>query len=524
MNSCELTPKLTDAYFWRRIRARAGKHLRVAVIVDGPLIPVWVGETLRLLASDDAVELQQVFVSPGRVESGKPGGLCRIVDRISRKVADPGRVVEYASIPGLPSPAPLAERSAIEALGLDVLLRLDATLLEGEAGGLARLGVWSVHFGDPRQALIPFWREAYEKEPVTTVSLFLHTKRYEIGAPMATYAAPTLQGWFYTRNAKELQSVAPAFVYEKLLDMAVSGDLLAAANGDELRLIGEPRYPRVGAISAFLLRQAFRSAALRLRARGRPMRWFVAGRRPPNPFFEVPNIAGHGSADPFLYEHEGRDWLFVEDIPPNGKGRIVAREVHVDGFGQPVPVLERPYHVSYPIVFRDGDEIFMLPESSEDRTVQLHRATRFPYEWQLETVLYEGSQLVDTTPCYFGGLWYFFTTRIDPGMQTFLFYTSALGGRWKYHPRNPICSDARGARSAGALFRQDGRLVRPVQDCSVRYGYAIVLKEVLTLSPVEYEERTMEVITPTWQPGLLGTHTINGNGRIEVRDGLRFAP
>ena len=463
-------------------------------------------------------------MSSGRLPSAQPGGLFRILDRISRKVADPGRVVEYSSIPGLPSPIPLAGHAAMEALHLDVLLRLDATLLEGETSGLARLGVWSVHFGDPRHALIPFWRESYEQEPVATVSLLVHAKRYEIGALMVTYAAPALQGWFYTRNAEELQSVAPAFVYEQLLDTAASASLPAAASNDADFPVSEPQYPGAGAVSAFVLRQAFRSAALRFEARGRPLQWFVAWRRPPNPFREVPNLAGHGAADPFLYTHEGRDWLFVEDIPPDRKGRIVAMEILADGFGEPVPVLDRPYHVSYPIIVSEGGEIFLLPESAEDRTVQLHRATRFPYEWQLEAVLYEGSQLVDTTPFYYNGQWYFFTTRVDPGMQTFLFYSSTLGGRWKYHPRNPVCSDARGARSAGALFLKDGCLVRPVQDCSRRYGSAIVLKEILALSPVDYEERTIEVITPTWQPGLLGTHTINANGRIEVRDGLRFVP
>jgi hypothetical protein len=102
-----------------------------------------------------------------------------------------------------------------------------------------------------------------------------------------------------------------------------------------------------------------------------------------------------------------------------------------------------------------------------------------------------------------------------------LFYADRLDGRWHYHPANPVSSDARRARPAGSLFYRDGRLFRPAQDCSVRYGYAIVLNEVLKLSKTEYQERAAETIQPSWRPGLLGTHTINANERYEVIDGLR---
>ena len=127
----------------------------------------------------------------------------------------------------------------------------------------------------------------------------------------------------------------------------------------------------------------------------------------------------------------------------------------------------------------------------------------------------------DTTPFFLDGRWYFFTTTIEPFM-TLLFWSDTLGGRWQLHPKNPVSGSVRNSRSAGHLFYQNGRLLRPTQDCSIRYGYGITLNEITRLTGTEFEERTVDFIPPVWRQGLLGTHTINSNLEFEVLDGLRF--
>ncbi len=72
------------------------------------------------------------------------------------------------------------------------------------------------------------------------------------------------------------------------------------------------------------------------------------------------------------------------------------------------------------------------------------------------------------------------------------------------------------------MFWMDGRLYRPTQDCSVRYGYAITLNEVTRLTPDEFKERPVNHIRPSWMPGLRGTHTWNESRRLQVIDGLRM--
>jgi hypothetical protein len=240
-------------------------------------------------------------------------------------------------------------------------------------------------------------------------------------------------------------------------------------------------------------------------------------------FTEVPQPEGSERADPFVIEHSGRNYVFFEEVPAGAlKGRISCFEILEDErAGTPFVALETSRDLSYPFVLVENGDIYMIPESAATLAAPLYRARRFPQEWEHVTNLVEGIPVVDTTPFYLDGVWYFFAGTKEPGLECLLFYADRLEGRWQYHPANPVSSDARRARPAGSLFCRNGRLFRPAQDCSARYGYAIALNEILKLSKTEYEERPAETILPLWRPGLLGTHTVNGNERYEVIDGLR---
>jgi hypothetical protein len=107
-------------------------------------------------------------------------------------------------------------------------------------------------------------------------------------------------------------------------------------------------------------------------------------------------------------------------------------------------------------------------------------------------------------------------------METLLFCSPGLDKPWTRHPASPVSRSVRSCRSAGHLFWKDGRLFRPTQDCSVRYGYAITVNEITRLTATEFEEHEVGRVLPTWAPGLLGTHTWNETGRLQVIDGLHF--
>jgi hypothetical protein len=229
-------------------------------------------------------------------------------------------------------------------------------------------------------------------------------------------------------------------------------------------------------------------------------------------------------ADPFVVRRDGRAVVVFEELPEEKPvGRIAVIEIDGDGkAGPPRVVLERDYHLSYPFLLEFNDELFMVPESADAEKVEAFRCVSFPDQWESHAVLLEGVRAYDPTLLEHEGRWWMFVTIQHNGNTTddelHLYYASEPFGQWVAHPANPICLDVRCARPAGALFRQNGQLFRPAQDCSVRYGYALSIQRVIRMDTKEYEEETVQRILPDWAGDAQGTHTVNQAGGITVYD------
>ena len=235
-------------------------------------------------------------------------------------------------------------------------------------------------------------------------------------------------------------------------------------------------------------------------------------------------------ADPFPFVHDGNTFLFVEDFDHRRqKGVISVVPFDARGPSGPAePVLEEPWHLSYPFVFAHAGEVWMIPESSASRTVTLYRAQKFPYLWQREDILIADVQASDATLVQTDGrFWMFAATRDDAGSWSdtlSIFFAPQLQGPWRPHRANPVLVDQAAARPAGAMIFRDGQLWRPVQDCTEGYGTGIGLAEVTRLTPDVFEQRTHTVLRT--EPGWPGRrlHTLNRAGSLECIDGAAYAP
>jgi hypothetical protein len=236
---------------------------------------------------------------------------------------------------------------------------------------------------------------------------------------------------------------------------------------------------------------------------------------------------GHFYADPFVVEADGKRWVYFEDFDYSTQlGKIACAEVRDDGLGEPMTALDRPYHLSYPCVFRDNGTWYMIPETASTGRVELYRCTHFPNLWQFERELLRAFA-VDTTVWIENGVYWFFVTYWDRrgnAIQLWLYSASSLHGVWTPHPANPISTDVRFARGAGAIFRHDGKLFRPSQDCSGEYGRSMTLNEIVVMDEQQYREEPRVTLDPVWMKGLVGTHTYNRAGVVEVIDGNTRVP
>jgi hypothetical protein len=238
----------------------------------------------------------------------------------------------------------------------------------------------------------------------------------------------------------------------------------------------------------------------------------------------------HFYADPFPLEWQGRTFVFFEDLDHHvGKGIISAIEFDgVGPVGEAKPVLEEPWHLSYPFLIRDGEDLWMIPESSGHRDVALYRCLRFPDKWERHATLLSGFEMADVTIVRHNGLNYLFGASRDGtgGYSDTLsiFHAESLFGPWLPHASNPVLLDRASARPAGNFVTIDGKLWRPVQDCSHGYGTALGLAEILELSPTTFRQVVRQVLAPSPEWPGRKLHTLNRCGQLEVIDGSRIQP
>ena len=464
-----------------------------------------------------------------------------------------GEVVPLMHVTGgTRSPLAPDESEAIADRRLDVLLCLGASLRPQAAVGLARLGTLYLQMGDGE--LPAGVREVFDGVPATRSAVY---------AVPDDASAPRLAAEAYRKTHKrsahrtraELYRKAPGLLLRALRDLYDSGE---EVGGDGLETDGEraarreasdptvvaphPRLPTDAEMTRGLLRVGGRLLEHTRHEVGTFEQW-ILGFHLPDPgtphvaYDRLASLAWRTAipprdrfwADPFPVRVPGGHVVFVEEyLYERGRAHISALEVSASGAtSTPVPVLEREYHLSYPLILEWRGERFMIPESSGGRTVDAYRATSFPDAWTLEAQLLGDVRAVDATPIEVEGRWWMFagvapephSHASDLQEELHLFHAPSPLGPWTPHRRNPVKSDVRGARPAGSLFWWNGELIRPAQDCSVRYGYAMTLHRVLRLNASEFREEPVARIDPCWTAGLRGTHTLNTAPGLVVLDG-----
>lgn len=422
---------------------------------------------------------------------------------------------------------------------LDAILNFSVQDLHGGIFSAAHYGVWSFHHGDNieyRGGPPLFW-EMFERNPVSGSILQIHTECLESGRAIYRSYASTDQTSLY-RNRNPVYWKTAEFAMRRLRDLHRHGiESIHSLPAD----CAQDTVPRVThgtpsslQMALFLTRHVLHSVQCRAASPwlGLRTKWYVAIRRrtarrrfddgsgyrlvlsPRNRFY----------ADPFLIEKNSKTYLFFEDYRyAEGRAVISCCELAPDGTpGLPFEVLRRPYHLSYPFVFEHEGEMYMIPETRQKRMVELYRATSFPAAWTAEAVLLHDIDAVDATIQKIGGKFWMFS-GVSSGMysnsdELSLFFADALTGPWTPHPCNPVLSDVRRSRPAGALFYDGERLIRPSQDCGKAYGYGLVFSEVLTLSETQYEELPVNRLDPDSAQGILATHTYNRTEQFEVID------
>ncbi|HYM08567.1 MAG TPA: hypothetical protein VEU11_18590 [Terriglobales bacterium] len=426
----------------------------------------------------------------------------------------------------------------IKGAQLDVILRFGFRVIKGEILKCARYGVWSYHHDDSREYRggPPLFWEIYERNPVSGTILQILDESLDGGRILyRSHGATNFTSLF--RNQNSIYWKTSDFVIRRLRQLYAEGweSITQLDTYNEVNSYNKPIYrtPRNRQMLCFLAKRALLYVSNGMQSLGHNQ-WFLGIETRETEDKEkwrwdiICPPRDHFYADPFLFSRGDRNFVFFEDYSfRTQRGTISCMEIDQHGFhSKPVSVLEQDHHFSYPFVFEWDGDVFMIPETCGNRTVEAYRAVQFPHQWEKHKVLLSNVAAVDPTLLQHAGkFWLFVNMAATPGApindELFAFHSDSPFGPWQPHRQNPIVSDVCRARPAGRIFEQDGQLIRPSQDCSLRYGHKIKLNRIDVLTETEYKESEIGEIDPTWIQGNIATHCVAFDQNVRVMDGCR---
>ena len=239
-------------------------------------------------------------------------------------------------------------------------------------------------------------------------------------------------------------------------------------------------------------------------------------------FTYIKNSFRYWRADPFLFEHKGETYIFAELFDRlKGKGKIGVAKIKNGKCGKFKICLDLPWHLSYPCVYKQNSEIYMVPECARSGKITVYKSKSFPYQWEESYVLYEGVG-VDTTPVQIEGHPFGFFTTLktkDNNKNNCLYYIDNDSKQAKLLIDNDFT-----VRSAGHIFSEGSKTLRPSQDCENTYGGGLFFKMIESLSVDDFKEKNYrrinvsDIKTDNSSISFNGIHTYNKTNTYEIID------
>ena len=262
--------------------------------------------------------------------------------------------------------------------------------------------------------------------------------------------------------------------------------------------------------------------------------WFISIKKRGEDIFDLSDLQhnyppeGTYWADPFLWQHNGIDYIFYE-LYDYKKGVIAYSIINDDmTFSEPTVVLECPYHISYPYLFEDNGELYMIPETGEGHHITLYKCTSFPDKWKFDRVMtdYNGHPIFrgpagDTNVINDNGTYWMYTT-VQPQLKHCLAVakSDSILGRWQVMINGS--QQIMNSRGGGKIWIDGNTTYRACQIGQGGYGAGIQIKaSEMDFQTGHFSEQIVHEIRPDWHPDIFGTHHFDFNNKYVVIDGKR---
>lgn len=518
------------------------KKLRIGVILSEVDVPVWAARMLeRIRDSAHAKMIVLAFIGDNSTtQEAIAKRLSELHFQLDKAVfrpdPDPLELRDIRTVlPAVPllQADPSKWNFVLKFADLDIFINLSQERLPDALLNAARYGIWSLRGNDKRITTSTGIGWLTLPQDGSLIDCAVDAQR---GASLQVVARSVMAAnrHSFTHNQKSFLWRAASLLPHAIKQLYLNGENAFFADAKSVESATKVSKPGTGQIVDLAWKQFFGKLRNKVWKRGSEDRWILmAGIRSSEDPLSWDNLRpivpppGTFWADPFIVHKDSRTYIFFEEfIHKTGLGRISCVEIQPDGtIGKSQPVLEKLYHLSYPFIFEFGDGFYMIPETAQQRAIEMYRCTRFPDQWVYHKTIMRDLRAVDATLIEHDGLWWMFVNIAGEGGSTWdelhLFYANdPLSDEWIPHPMNPIVSDVRSARPAGHIFSKEGELIRPSQDSSLRYGYALNLNRITKLTINEYEEELLERLEPPEEGDILAVHTHNFSGDLTVVDAM----
>ena len=418
----------------------------------------------------------------------------------------------------------------IKKLNLDVLLRFNKKILRGNILNLNKFGIISLHLGDDlkyRGGPSGFW-EVYNKEVNSGFIIQQLTENLDNGNILFRGNISTEKTWLLNRAELNLR----AFFYLKETIKQISIKKMLPTFLDNIpytdKIYKSPTnyqlfkylYMR---IQNKLNDSIFNNVNNRYSVGFQKNHWGHLEYRKSK---FIDNEHNTFNADPFLLEHNGRHYCFVETFNYlKKKAKINVYELFDNNYEFLGTALEESFHLSFPYVFKSNNEIYMIPESSKNLDIRLYKCIDFPLNWKLEKVLIDKIDAADSLVFYKDDKWWMLTNE-DPlalGNHNYnmnIYYSNELvSDNWQPHKNNPIIMNSEKGRNGGILFNnQDVFRVSQQFGFYKKYGENFAIHKIENLNENAYSEKTISTHSKFFSEDILGSHHIHSNNTYSVFD------
>lgn len=233
-------------------------------------------------------------------------------------------------------------------------------------------------------------------------------------------------------------------------------------------------------------------------------------------------------ADPFILDvNDKLIYVLAEEfVYDSSKGRIVKLIIRKSDLFllEVIPILELESHLSFPIIYRQGKEIFIYPENSENNRLDIYKFDGSKNNLEhVSTLISEplvDTQIIQDKESYVAMGVKNTGQGLDSTKLLGIYYSSSLCGQ--YALVDQIVNDKREERGAGQIFSYNNKLYRPAQCCEHDYGESVIIYELIKSDQSYTEKEVCRFCPEKAKKNGLGLHTFNYVDGLAVVDGIDF--